>query len=354
MLDRAQYERALRMASAARAPGTTPIRPRDGAPLLTDRFGRRITYLRLSVTDRCNLRCEYCVPISNGHYVPSPDLLVDDEILEILSVMAQNGLEKVRFTGGEPLVRPDFLGLARRARALPGIGELCLSTNGILLEDQAEDLVRAGITHFNVSIDTLDEDRFRKITRGGDLRRVWRGIFRLLELGVRALKVNAVLMRGVNDAEIAAFARLTLDSPISVRFIELMPLAHCGEIYDERFIPAESVLASLACLGPIEPVSRGPNAGPALEYRLPGALGTIGVISPVTETDFCARCNRVRLMADGKLKLCLFGDRYVDLRAIVRGARRPGDLEEALAAAMDLKPEKMAGFSGFTMMSVGG
>ncbi len=358
LLDHSQYERALRMASAARpaaAPAAPRAAPRAG-PLLRDRFGRRIRYLRLSVTDRCNLRCEYCAPASGAPHAPSPDILLDDEIVEILATMARHGLEKVRFTGGEPLVRPGFCDLVRRVRAaVPGLRELCLSTNGILLAERAEELVEAGIDHFNVSVDTLDPERFRRVTRGGDLARVRRGIERLLALGVRSVKVNAVLMRGVNDGEIPDFARLTLELPISVRFIELMPLAHCGEIHDERFFPAAEVLRALAPLGPLEPLPRGPTSGPAAEYRLPGAPGTIGLISPVTETAFCERCNRVRLLANGMLKLCLFGDEYVDLRAVLRARpRRPGDLEAALAEAMDRKPEKMAGFAGFAMMSVGG
>jgi len=371
VLGHTQYERALRMASAARErllpiahkarvppPAAAPLGANpagaSAGPLLSDRFGRRITYLRLSVTDRCNLRCEYCAPVSTQRYHPAPDILLDDEIVEVLAIMARNGLEKVRFTGGEPLVRPGFCHLVRRIRDIAPPLELCLSTNGILLEEQAADLFAAGITHFNVSIDTLDPERFRSVTRGGDLGRVWRGIHRLLALGADRVKINAVLMRGVNDGELEAFARLTLDLPVSVRFIELMPLAHCGEIYDDRFLPAGEVLRALGRLGALEPVAREYNDGPALLYRLPGARGTVGVISPVSESEFCARCNRVRLTANGLLKLCLFGDAYVDLRRVLRGLRRPGDLEDALATAMDLKPEKMAGFSGFTMMSVGG
>lgn len=353
VLDHATYDRALRMASAAMSPAA-PRAGSDAAGLLEDRFGRRITYLRLSVTDHCNLRCEYCAPVSTGAYAPKRDILLDDEIVEILSTMARLGLEKVRFTGGEPLVRPFFLDLVGRVRAIAGLRELCLSTNGVLLEEQAEALLAAGITRFNVSVDTLDPARFRDVTRGGDLARVWRGIDRLFALGVEEVKVNAVLMRGVNDGEIEDFARLTLARPLAVRFIELMPLAHCGEIFDDRYVPCDAVHAALARLGGAAPVERGPNDGPALAFRLPGARGTVGVISPVSETHFCERCNRVRLSAEGRLKLCLFGDEYVDLRAILRGARRAGDLEEALAAGMALKPEKMAGFAGFTMMSIGG
>ena len=359
VIDHGRYDRALRMASAAREEGPRPDVP--AAPgRLTDRYGRAITYLRLSVTDRCNLRCTYCTPVSSGIFMPREDLLSDDEIVEILQTMARAGLEKVRFTGGEPLVRPGFLDLVERVAAIEGLSELCVSTNGLLLEDQADRLIGLGVTRFNVSVDTLDGARFREVTRGGDLAAVWRGVERVLataaarpELRIR-VKLNAVLMKGVNDGEVEAFADLTRRHALHVRFIELMPLAHCGELHDASYVSSEIVLAALERMGGAQPVERTRTDGPALMYRLDGARGTVGVISPVSETHFCDRCNRVRLGADGQLKLCLFGDERVDLRALLRGPREPGDLERALAAGMELKPEKMAGFSGFTMMSIGG
>jgi cyclic pyranopterin phosphate synthase len=168
------------------------------------------------------------------------------------------------------------------------------------------------------------------------------------------VKLNAVLMRGVNDGEVAAFAELTRAKPLAVRFIEHMPLAHTGAAHDRRYLPTSLVLDELARMGGAEPLRRDPTDGPAIAYRLRGARGTIGVISPVSEEHFCDRCNRVRLSADGRLKLCLFGDEAADLRAVLRGERRPGDLDEALDEALERKPEKMAGFAGFTMMSIGG
>jgi len=361
IVDHAQYERALQMASADRAPGA-PRAPRVASRDerdLRDRFGRAITYLRLSVTDRCNLRCEYCAPVSSGAYMAREDLLTDDEIVEIVQTMARSGLEKVRFTGGEPLVRPGFLDLVARIRRIEGLRELCLSTNGLLLEERAQDLLDHGITMFNISVDTLDPARFREVTRGGDLERVWRGIDRLLAARASGaqirVKLNAVLMKGLNDGEVEAFAALTLRAPLHVRFIELMPLAHCGELYDDRYLPSSTVLDTLARMGGVEPVERERNDGPAMTYRLAGAQGSVGVISPVSETRFCERCNRVRMGADGRVKLCLFGDEYVDLRAVLRARPRvPGDVERALRSAIELKPEKMDGFAGFTMMSLGG
>lgn len=357
LIDHRQHERALRMAAAATQAGGLGLpasAPAVRPGLMRDRYGRRITYVRLSVTDRCNLKCTYCTPVSSGVFLPPSELLTDDEIVSVLETMARFGLEKVRFTGGEPLVRPGFVDLVRRVAAIPGIFLRSLSTNGILLEEMAADLLAAGITGVNVSVDTLDPERFREVTRGGSLDRVWRGVERVLALGLRSVKLNAVLMRGVNDgdAELEAFARLTYRYPVSVRFIELMPLSHCGDVFhEERYVPADRVLAALARLGPATEMPRDANDGPALCWRLPGALGTVGVISPVSESSFCARCNRVRLSAGGQLKLCLFGDEHVDLKRVLRGG---GSLEAALLEAMDRKPEKMAGYSGFTMMSIGG
>jgi cyclic pyranopterin phosphate synthase len=360
LYDHARYDRALHMASAARA--TSAAGSGAAATVapgrMADRFGRTITYLRLSVTDRCNLRCTYCTPVSSGRFLAREDLLSDDEIVEVIQVMARAGLEKVRFTGGEPLVRPGFLDLVERVRAVPGIRELALTTNGLALETLADDLILRGITRFNVSVDSLDPVRFHDVTRGGDLAQVLRGVDGLLARkragAPLRVKLNAVLMRGVNDGEIETFACLTLDRPLHVRFIELMPLAHCGELHDVQYLSSAVVLEAIERLGGARLADRERNDGPAVAYRLPRAEGTIGVISPVSETEFCERCNRVRLGPEGQLKLCLFGDERVDLRSILRGPRAPGDLERALQAGLDMKPEKMAGFSGFTMMSIGG
>ncbi|GIW73429.1 MAG: cyclic pyranopterin monophosphate synthase [Planctomycetota bacterium] len=353
--DGRRYEGALRMAAAARAAPSRPAvaPPPPGAPL-TDRHGRRIRYLRLSVTDRCNLRCTYCAPAGPCAFLSRGECLRDEEILEVLAAMAARGLEKVRFTGGEPLVRPGLLGLIERAARLPGLRLLCLSTNGLLLAPLAAELHAAGIRRFNVSLDSLVPERFRRLTGGGELSRVWRGIEAVLALGTAELKLNVVLMRGVNDDELEAFVELSHRLPIEVRFIELMPLAHQDAEHPLRFLPAAELVRRLERAG-AEPLARGPADGPARLWRLPGAAGTTGVISPVSDPHFCDSCNRVRLGADGKLKLCLFGDAHLDLRAVLRA---PGYERAALDAALDralhLKPEKMAGFAGFTMMGIGG
>lgn len=355
--DTPTHARALQMASAMRSPRDPDIPLLKALPegRLTDRFGRRITYLRLSLTDRCNLRCTYCVPVSTETYLPEPDLLTDDEIVTVLSVLARAGLEKVRFTGGEPLVRPGVIELLRRVRRIGGIRKLCVTTNGLLLESMGEELLASGVNHMNVSVDTLDPEKFRAVTRGGSLDKVWRGIEHVLALGTKTLKINAVLMKGLNEDEIDRFLDLTLQYPIEVRFIEFMPLAHCGEVHDSGYVPISIVEDALRRRGAAMVVPGGDSDGPASRFMLPGALAPVGVISPVSETSFCDRCNRVRLTADGQLKLCLFGDAYVDIRAALRSTRGVGAaLESALIEAMNLKPEKMAGFSGFTMMGIGG
>ncbi len=346
------------MACALRPSAAPPPRPHpaDGAgPGLTDRYGRQIRYLRVSVTDRCNLRCHYCAPVSRGDFLPRSTLLTDDELLRLLRVMARRGLQKVRFTGGEPLVRPGFVELVRRVRTIGSIRKLCVSTNGVLLERMAHDLIAAGIDHFNISLDTLDPERFRRITRGGSLAKVLAGMQTLLALGDTTVKINAVLMRGINDDQLDAFFELTRTHRVSVRFIELMPLAHCGELHDVRYLPATRVLDALERAGADGPLGRGPLDGPARTWRLPGAAGTIGLISAVTDAHFCDECNRVRLSADGRLKLCLFGDAYVDLRPLLR-ERDTTDaaIEAAIDRALDLKPEKMSGHANFTMIAIGG
>jgi cyclic pyranopterin phosphate synthase len=376
VIDHHAYERALRMASAARTAAPPPAAgaaASAAAPApLRDRFGRAITYLRVSVTDRCNLRCSYCAPVSLDAYIPREDILSDDEVVEVIQAMARRGLAKVRFTGGEPLVRPGFLDLVARIRdAAPEVLELCVTTNGLLLEERAAELHARGVTRFNVSIDTLDPARFREVTRGGDLARVLRGLDAALALRAREdadeaagrpsplprvrVKVNAVLMKGVNEGEVERLARLSLERPVHVRFIELMPLAHCGDLFDVAYLSSAIVQEAIARMGGAVPIERGATDGPARMWRLAGAQGTVGVISPVSEERFCERCNRVRLGADGALKLCLFGDERVDLRAVLRARpRADGDLDRALDRAMAEKPEKMAGYSGFTMMSIGG
>lgn len=321
---------------------------------MLDPFGRSITYLRVSITDRCNLKCLYCTPLNALDYAPRDDLLSYEETLEIVGVMVPMGIRKVRITGGEPLVRRGVVDFLAHLKRIEGLQKVAVTTNGILLQDMAGSLVEAGVTHVNVSLDTLDPDRFREITRGGDLRRVLAGIDRLLELGVPTVKVNMVLMAGVNEGEVESLARLSLSRPIQVRYIELMPIDHCGIPHAKYFLSAESVLPRLNAIAPLKPVRvADDDAGPATVYRFPAAPGTIGMITHLSNS-FCDRCNRVRLTPEGQLRLCLFGDENVDLRAILRRPHTRQELVDAVHAALAIKPKAADGFHSFAMQSVGG
>ncbi|GAB6932256.1 GTP 3',8-cyclase MoaA [Calditerricola satsumensis] len=303
---------------------------------LVDRFGRRHDYLRISVTDRCNLRCVYCMP-EDMAFLPQRQLLTDDEIVAVVRVAAQLGVRKLRITGGEPLVRPGLADLVARLAAIPGIEDIALTTNGIFLAEQAEALRRAGVRRVNVSLDSLKPDRFRRITRRGELERVLEGIEQALAVGFSPVKLNCVLVKGVNDDEIVDFIRLTLERPLHVRFIEYMPIGHHAE-WKAGYVPLTDVLARAEAAGlPLEPADDAvPGNGPAEVYRVRGALGTVGLIHPVSD-HFCAGCNRLRLTADGYLKPCLYWVEELRVRDCI------GDEEKLRALffrALALKPEK--------------
>lgn len=327
---------------------------------LEDPFGRRIRYVRVSVTDRCNLKCTYCVSQNGFSFLPKDEILSYEEILAILGALVPVGLEKVRITGGEPLVRTDVVELFRGLGKL-GLKRIALSTNGVMLRSHIDELHRAGVNHLNVSLDSMDPARFAEITRGGRLDKVWEGIERALEVGVETVKINCVLLRGVNDTEVAGIARVALRYPIQVRFIELMPLDHCGLPEGKHYLSAAEALATVEKdLGRLEPVpleSGRLDDGPASYYRLaehPDAPGRIGVITPQSNS-FCARCNRVRLSASGQLKLCLFGDEFVDLRKVVRTPGwTPDDVVAAVRESLVRKPKENAGYKNFAMQMIGG
>ncbi len=332
----------------------------NSSEILRDRFGRQITYLRISVTDRCNLRCVYCMPPEGVPQVGHGDVLRYEEILEIVKLAAHYGVREVRLTGGEPLVRADLPDLVRMIAGVPGIEDISLTTNGLLLDRLAEPLVRAGLKRINVSLDTLQAERFLRITRGGSFERTWAGILKAEELGLRPIKLNVVMMRGVNDDELEDVARLTLERPWQVRFIELMPIqnqAAWGEglpLPEETYLPIAEMLARLEPLG-LEVCGHGVGSGPAQEYRLRGALGKLGFISPVSEP-FCEQCNRLRLTADGNLRPCLLHDVEVPVRDALR---RGEDLLPYLQQAIALKPmahelEQQHSPSGRCMRQIGG
>jgi len=293
---------------------------------MTDAFDRTIRYLRLSVTDRCNYRCAYCMAAEDAGGCADP--LTIDELAEIGAAAVRCGVTKIRLTGGEPLTRPGLPILCERLRSLDALDELTLTTNGSLLPAMARDLKRAGVARLNVSLDTLRPERFHALTRRGELSDVLRGLDAARAAGFDRLKLNVVLMGGVNDDEIADFAALTADEPLSVRFIELMPMGPCAAFPKERFLSADAVLAALP-----ELVSAGAD-GVAELYRLPGHRGTVGLIRPLSRC-FCAGCDRLRVTADGRLKPCLHSAEELPLRGLHGAA-----LEDAIRRGAAAKPAR--------------
>lgn len=292
---------------------------------MTDNLGRDIYYLRLSVTDLCNLRCVYCMPETGVEKRGHCDILSVEEIEEVVAATAKCGIRKVRLTGGEPLVRGGILEICRRVAAVPGIEELCMTTNGILLPKYAGELKAAGVSRLNISLDTLDPQRYKEITRLGTLDSALSGIDAAASVGIENIKINAVLIGGVNDAEIERLLELT-HRGVSIRFIELMPIGECADWSAERFIENSRVLEIAPELEPCG------TDGVATVYRLPGASGTVGLISPIS-SHFCPSCNRIRVTSDGKLKACLHSAEEVNLRGL-HGA----ELEETIRSAIAGKP----------------
>jgi cyclic pyranopterin phosphate synthase len=307
--------------------------------LLADAFRRPISYLRISVTDRCNLRCTYCMPEAGLPWIPNADVLTFDEIEHIARAAAGAGVRSIRLTGGEPLVRPNLVDLVRRLAAIDGIDDIALSTNGILLADAAGELAAAGLKRVNISLDTLRPDRFETIARRPGLDRVLAGIDAALAAGLTPVKINCVVMRGTNDDEILDFAALARDREIYVRFIEMMPVVENVAAQKERYVSAGDILARIGAAGTLEPVDGPGGNGPARYFAEPGARGTVGVISPLSH-DYCDTCNRVRLTADGRLRLCLFGDYEIDLRTPTRAGASENDIAALLRGGMLIKPER--------------
>jgi cyclic pyranopterin phosphate synthase len=304
--------------------------------LMKDQYGREIRDLRVSLTDRCNLRCVYCMPEAM-QFKPTDDLLSDDEIIMVLRVAADLGVRKVRLTGGEPTVRRGLVELVRRIAAIQGIDDVAMTTNGVLLGRLAKPLAEAGLRRVNVSLDTLDAEQFHRITRWGRLEDVLAGLDAAEEAGLAPIKVNAVVVRGFNDTAAANLARLTLDRGWDVRFIEMMPFGSVAGFQTSAYVPSSETMSHIeAVLGPLSPIDT-TGYDPARTYRLEGARGTLGFISPVSKP-FCAQCGRLRLTAEGRLRLCLLRDDEVDLRAPLRAGVSYEDLRERFAAAAYRKP----------------
>ncbi len=306
---------------------------------LIDGFSRPITYLRVSVTDKCNLRCIYCMPEGGLPWLQRAEILSYEEIAEIVRAGASIGVRTIRLTGGEPLVRRNLSRLVTAIASVPGIDDIALSTNALLLEAQLDELVAAGLRRVNISLDTLRADRFEAIARRPGLEAVLRAIDAAVKAGLTPVKINCVVMRGKNDDELSDFAELTRERAIFVRFIELMPVHENLGLQRDAYVSSDEILERISAIGELQPVLGPGGNGPARYFALPGAAGAIGVISPLSH-DYCERCNRVRLTADGRLRLCLFGDHAFDLRSPLRKGATKDELASLLRSAMLIKPER--------------
>jgi GTP 3',8-cyclase len=307
---------------------------------LQDSFNRRIDYLRISVTDRCNLSCVYCKPLKEMKVLSHHDILTYEEIMRLVSVAVPLGISRVRVTGGEPLVRRGITQFIASLKQCNGLEDISLTTNGMLLEDMASKLLAAGKPRLNISLDSLKPERFHRITGHDVWDKVWRGISKAEELGFFPIKINMVPVRGMNDDEVLDFARLTLNRKLHIRFIEFMPIGANDRWRRDKCVPIDSIKAAIEReIGPLVPFSADVAAGPAVNYQLPHALGVVGFISPITR-HFCGACRRLRLTADGKIRPCLLSDTEIDIKSPLRGGCDDRELERLLRLALEIKPER--------------
>jgi GTP 3',8-cyclase len=322
----------------------------------TDAYGRKINYLRLSVTDRCNMRCVYCMPAEGIRLLDHKEVLSYEDLLFIARAAIDNGIEKIRITGGEPLVRKGIVPFLERLGALPGLKQLVLTTNGLALPEMAGALQEAGVQRLNISLDSLRPETFASITRGADVKRVLAGIEEAERVGL-PVKINMVVMAGINDDELLDFVDLTLARPLSVRFIEYMPSLRV-EGWEKRVVPGESILERIGRHFTYVTQERDGLAGPARTYRIDGAAGSFGIITPVTG-HFCEECNRIRVTSVGTVRSCLFSDDSLDLKPyLARGDQQ--ELAAALRGVVACKPKQHAiteedqHYTSFTMAAIGG
>lgn len=308
--------------------------------MFIDPFSRAITYLRISLTDRCNLRCVYCMPKDGLQWQPRADQLSVDEIVQVVETAARGGVKRVRLTGGEPLVHPHIVEIVRHIASISSIEEVSLTTNAMLLERLVQPLADVGLTRVNISLDTLDRDRFKRITRGGEIDRIWRGIAAAEQVHLAPIKLNTVIVRGLNADELPALARLTIENDWHVRFIELMPIGNAQDwgdgfpVPEDRYVSVQEMHEQLSSLN-LQADTAPRGNGPARTFRIPGALGTVGFISPLGE-HFCQNCNRLRLTSDGKLRSCLVLPNEVSLRDAVRAGE---SLDQYFFQAIQNKPQ---------------
>jgi cyclic pyranopterin phosphate synthase len=307
--------------------------------MLIDNFARRINYLRISVTDRCNLRCRYCMPNEGIALISHDEVLRYEEILRVARLFGQLGIDKIRLTGGEPLARKGVLDLIRGISQIREIEDLSLTTNGILLGEFAADLAGVGIKRINVSLDTLNRERFAHITRRDRFPEVRIGIEKAIDVGLFPVKLNVVAIKGFNDDEILQFARLTMEKPLTVRFIEFMPTAGVDFWNRDHVLTIDMIRKKIGKLGTLIPVNGDERDGPAARFRLEGAAGELGFISPISSC-FCKNCNRLRLTPDGKLRACLFSDNEIDLKSYLRNRCDDEKLKGLLMTALRNKPQR--------------
>lgn len=302
-----------------------------------DRFGRRIHYLRISLTDHCNLRCVYCMP-EDQTFRPNAELMQDDEVLMLTRMFADLGFDKIRLTGGEPTVRANIVELVRGIASTPGIRSVSMTTNGLLLSRLAKRLAEAGLKRVNVSLDTLNTEKFKRLTRWGKLEDVWAGVQAAEEAGLLPIKLNAVVVKGYNETDVVDLARLTLEHPWQIRFIEMMPFAGVTDVQTGQVITADEIKQRIEdSLGIMQSANGGMLDGEARLYRLPDAQGDVGFISSVT-MPFCASCTRARLTADGRLRLCLLREKEVDLLTPLRAGATLEDLRQLILDGVWQKP----------------
>ena len=305
---------------------------------MKDSFGREINYLRISLTDRCNLRCVYCMPMNGLTFVPNQELLTAEELESVVRAAVDVGFYKVRLTGGEPTLRQDIVEIVRRLASIEGVEQLVMTTNGYRLPHIVQDLAEAGLKRVNIHVDSLNKETISKIMRLGSFEKAWAGIEAAEKAGLKPIKLNAVITRGYNDEAAVELARLTLEKPWQVRFIELMPFSGPTEIQLEHYVSSDEVKSRVEQeLGPLFPLNNGRLDGEAKMYRLAGAEGAVGFISPVSNP-YCDDCNRMRITADGRLRMCLLSDKEINFRDTLRRGSAHQDLVDLFKQAIRAKP----------------
>ena len=306
---------------------------------LIDSYNRHINYLRISITDRCNLRCIYCMPKEGISLIGHDDILSYEELLRIACIAVKKGITKIRITGGEPLARKGVVQFVSALSGIQGIQDLSMTTNGILLAPAAQPLRSAGLTRLNISLDSLNPDKYTMITRGGDINQIIAGIKSAQEAGFSPIKINVVVIRGINDDEITSFAKLSMEKNLQVRFIEYMPVGMENGWEKERFVSSDEIRQRIKTIGPLLELPSDNGSGPAQMYTIEGAQGRLGFISALSD-HFCATCNRLRLTPDGKLRTCLFSDAEVDLKTKLRQGCSDDALADIINEAILSKPRK--------------